>query len=73
MNTTQKCIMKMKRGTVVIAVRCLDPVAANVIPGTKGVVFEETNFYGDDCGPMVRWMTGTCCNVYPGDVKILSR
>lgn len=58
-----------KRGQLVCATKHLDPQGANVTPGTLGVVFEEANAYGDGNGPMVRWFTGGCCNVYPGDVE----
>jgi hypothetical protein len=44
------------RGEMVRALRHLDP--------------EYQNAYGDDCGPMVRWFTGTACNVYDGDVEL---
>ncbi len=59
----------MERGTRVVALRDLDPQGANVKRGTVGLVFEHTNAYGDGCGPMVRWASGGCCNVYPGDVE----
>ena len=52
-----------------MAIRVLDRHAADVQIGTLGVVFEEADAYGDGNGPMVRWFTGTCCNVYPGDVE----
>jgi len=42
--------------------------AGDARPGTLGVVFEETNAYGDKGGPMVRFMNMCCCNVYRGDV-----
>lgn len=71
--------MKLSRGTMVFAVRHLDPSGANVKKGTIGVVFEETNAYGDGNGPMVRWtveesgeINGKCCNVYDGDVSLNS-
>ena len=60
--------LDLSRGTLVEALRDLDPEGANVAKGTLGVVFEESNFYGDGCGPMVRWATGGACNVYHGDV-----
>lgn len=63
-------VAKLQRGTVVIARKLLDPEGADVEPGTPGVVFEETDAYGDGAGPMVRWFTGTACNVYDGDVRV---
>lgn len=59
----------LRRGTIVRAKRHLDPSVANVMIGTLGVVYEESNAYGDECGPMVRWFTGTTCNVYKEDVE----
>jgi hypothetical protein len=56
----------LKRGDVVYALR--DLPAANVSKGSRGVVFEEANAYGDGFGPMVRWGHNTMCNVYAGDV-----
>ena len=63
-------VRNLKRGDLVKATKFLDPEAARVEVGTLGVVFEETNAYGDGCGPMVRWFTGTACNVYEGDVAL---
>lgn len=60
--------MDMKRGTLVCALKNLDPEGANVLAGQLGVVFEESNAYADGCGPMVRWFTNRACNVYYGDV-----
>lgn len=59
------------RGTLVRAVR-VPPDAAEVAPGTLGVVFEESDAYGDGGGPMVRWTTGAACNVYDGWVERLT-
>jgi hypothetical protein len=59
---------KLQRGDMVRAAKNLDVFGANVSKGTLGVVFEEADFYGEDEGPMVRWFTGTACNVYDGDV-----
>lgn len=64
-------VNKLVRGDVVIAVRHLDKPGANVNIGVTGVVFETTNHYGDENGPMVRWMNMGACNVYNGDVMIL--
>ncbi len=60
---------EVERGDVVVALTDLDPVGADVKAGEQGVVFEEANFYKDGCGPMVRWFTGGCCNVYVGDIE----
>lgn len=63
----------LKRGTLVRCDRdCLDPIGANVIKGTYGVVFEEYNAYKDKGGPMVRWFSGGMCNVYQGDVSVVT-
>ena len=60
----------LQRGDVVIALRIVP--AADARPGTLGVVFEETNAYGDGGGPMVQFMNMCCCNVYHGDVVKVS-
>lgn len=69
----EKLVEDMKPGDCVIALRDLDPKGANVPAGSLGVVFEATNAYGDDAGPMVRWIirgnAGGACNVYAGDVE----
>jgi hypothetical protein len=59
-------VKDLRRGDVVMAVKYLD--AADVHAGTLGVVFEETNAYGDGGGPMVRFMNMCACNVYHGQV-----
>lgn len=56
------------RGDIVTALRDLDPEGANVARGTKGVVFQPSNFHEKNTGPMVRWFSGGACNVYDGDV-----
>ncbi len=56
------------RGTPVKATQDIDPTGANVKRGDVGVIFEESDAYGDGCGPMVRWYRGGACNVYPGQV-----
>jgi hypothetical protein len=61
-------VSKLRRGDVVLAIRSLDPLAADVTAGLVGVVFEEYNFYEDGGGPMVRWLNFCCSNVYDGDV-----
>jgi len=58
-------------GDVVIAKTHLDKEGANVRPGTIGIVFAKKNHYGDNCGPMVRWMNLGVCNVYEGDCELL--
>ena len=57
------------RGDVVRAKQHLDVEGANVKPGTDGVVFEIAGATGAGFGPMVRWATGTMCNIYEGDVE----
>lgn len=61
------------RGNIVIAAKHLDKPGADVRPGTMGVVFEETNYYNDGGGPMVKWMNMGACNIYPGDVVFWER
>ena len=63
-------IEKLRTGSLVKAIRLLDEGVAHVVPGTLGVVFQETNFYGDEGGPIVRWTSGNVCNVYEGDVEV---
>ncbi len=65
--STQK-VSELQRGTLVVAVRDLDPEGANVVFGELGVVFQPTDYYHDNAGPMVRWLGGGACNVYEGDV-----
>lgn len=63
------CVRNLKRGAIVIARTALDPEGARVQAGDLGVVFEETDAYGDGCGPVVRWIeSGGMCNVYEGEV-----
>jgi hypothetical protein len=57
-------VQDLRRGDVVMAIRRIDPSAANVLPGTQGVVFEQSNFYEPNTGPMVRWMNMKVCNIY---------
>ncbi len=61
----------LKPGTLVEAIIQLDPEAANIPPGMRGVVFHENNFYKDGSGPIVTWMNGHVCNIYEGDVKVI--
>lgn len=63
---------ELRRGDVVIALRHLDAVGANVRPGTLGVVFEEKDFHAFGQGALVRWMNMGICNVYPGDIEVKS-
>ena len=64
------CKFNLPRGTLVKALRNLDPDGANVSKDLLGVVFEEANWHETGAGPLVRWFTGTTCNVYDGDVKV---
>lgn len=59
-------VRTLRRGHLVMAVNTLDQSGANVEPGTFGVVFETAEFHEPFTGPMVRWTTGGCCNVYDG-------
>lgn len=59
------------RGDVVLAIKLLDRGAANVKPGTMGVVFQQANYHEDGAGPIVRWMNMSVCNIYEDDVKHL--
>ena len=62
---------KLKRGDMVKAARNLPLFpGVRVESGTLGVVFEPADYFGDDGGPMVRWFTGSACNVYEGDVVL---
>ena len=70
--STSDYTANLKCGEIVIASRALDPEGACVKAGEMGFVFRERNFYGDDAGPMVRWMSGGCCNIYRGDVVVPS-
>ena len=62
--------LDLRRGDMVL---CLEAIRITsnyyVVPGAIGVVFEETNAYGDNAGPMVRWMNGFACNIYKGQAK----
>jgi hypothetical protein len=62
-------VSSFPRGTLVRALRELDSAGAKVAAGELGVVFEEAGYYGDCCGPIVRWVSGGCCNVGDEDVK----
>lgn len=44
-------------GTIVRATRLLDKGVTDIVSGTVGVVFGETNCYGDGAGPIVQWFT----------------
>lgn len=67
-----KSKFNLSRGTLVKAIRNLDPDGAAVLEEDLGVVFEEADYYEDGCGPMVRWFRGGACNVYEGDVAVAS-
>lgn len=78
-------VRELKAGTIVRALRRLDPGAADVHEGDVGVVFGAANCYGDNCGPIVRWLRiepgekrnmivmGGTCNIYSGQVDVLLR
>lgn len=68
-----KFVNELRRGDMVVATRQVDPPGANVREGTVGIVFEETNYYGDGAGPMVRWLNMGQCNVYDVDVRYLRK
>lgn len=61
----------LQPGTLVEAIKPLDPEGANIDTGTRGVVFHERNYYRDHAGPAVMWMTGGMCSIYEGDVKVI--
>lgn len=56
-------------GLTVRALRDLDPEGADVKAGDFGAVKFPANHYNDATGPMVAWVKGGHCNVYPGDVE----
>ena len=58
---------RLERGALVMARYTID---GNVGAGTIGVVFEPFDHYKDGCGPMVRWTSGACCNVYDDQVLV---
>lgn len=64
-------VSKLSLGDIVMALKHLDSNGANVRFGTLGVIFTRTNEYGDNCGPMVRWMNSGACNIYDGDVRLV--
>lgn len=68
----QEFVKTLRRGDRVRALVNLDPRGARVMEGMAGVVFEESDAYGDGCGPMVRWENGGACNVYDGGVEKIS-
>lgn len=72
----------LNRGDIVMAVQNLDASGANVDKGDIGVCIGEANCFGDNCGPLIRWMNGQklrntenplggICNVYEGDVEVV--
>jgi hypothetical protein len=66
-------IHKLRRGDHVVALRHLDVDGANVRAGTLGVVFELYGAHEADTGPMIAWANMGACNVYNGDVELVSR
>lgn len=70
-------VNELKRGTIVRALKDLDPEGADVKKGQLGVVFGDANCYGDEAGPIVRWLdvvggkveVAGVCNVYEGWVE----
>lgn len=79
-------MLNLEPGTIVRALRDLDPQGANVAKGDLGVVTHVANYYEDGYGPIVHWFrvvedeagfplhrvgTGGCCNVYEGDVEVV--
>lgn len=52
-------------GTEVVARKAYDPHGANVREGQPGFVFGETDCYNDGAGPIVKWISGGVCNIYP--------
>ena len=50
-------------GTVVRAIRHIDPEGANAKPGELGTVIDEK-------GSLVRWLNGGFCHIYDGDVEV---
>jgi len=63
----------LRRGTLVRAVKNVDPSGADAQKGDLGVVFEESQYHEPNSGPMVCWFHGGRCNVYEGDVEIVSK
>jgi hypothetical protein len=57
----------MNIGTRVVALRPLDPVAADVHIGDLGRVEAPAE---NGFGPVVAWDKGTFCCVYDGDVEV---
>lgn len=77
----------LKAGTIVRALRDLDPHGARVREGDLGVVHAEAGYYGPGYGPLVQWFRvvederqfpmhsvglGGICNVYEGDVQVVA-
>lgn len=59
--------IQLNRGDLVQALKYLE--AADTLADTLGVCFEPANYHEDNGGPMVRFINGHCCNVYPGWVE----
>lgn len=56
-----------QRGQLVQALSNLDQAGAKVPAADYGVVFQPAGYHEEGTGPMVRWMSGGCCNIYDGD------
>lgn len=52
-------------GMMVVARKNYDPTGAHVHRGDTGFVFGSSNVYGDEAGPIVKWIKGGVCNIYP--------
>jgi hypothetical protein len=57
----------MNIGTRVVALRPLDPIAADVHIGDLGTIEADAE---NGFGPVVAWDKGTFCCVYDGDVEV---
>lgn len=77
-----KSELNLPVGTLVTALRKIDPEGANVRKGDRGMVIEPRRTdQGVTYGPLVQWLRiydggivyGGVCNVYPGDVRAQAR
>lgn len=66
-----KSIRDLRVGTIVVAIRDLDPSGAAVRAGTLGVVYMPADS-DPGFGPLVRWLNMGTCNIYEGDVNVIS-
>lgn len=64
-------VAELQVGTCVKALRVLDPEVLKVREGETGKVYAESNHFGDNCGPLIKWDYGGYCNVYEGDVEVV--